>query len=136
MWMMLTGTDDVESTITLQQQLQDLFLHGGFLLRRWNSSQPHVEQAIFPGIRESRDVHPISDSEHAYTKTLGLEWDTITDAFHLTISKLPSSAIMMKKIVISDNYSKGVRRPGVVRPGYSQHEDFVTASLGRASWLG
>ncbi len=72
------------------------------MLRKWNSSHPRVVQAIFPDIRESRDVHPISDSEHAYTKTLGLEWNTITDEFHLTISKLPSSEIMTKRILLSD----------------------------------
>ena len=43
----LTGADNIESAITLQRQLQDLFTCGGFLLRKWNSSEPSVEDAIF-----------------------------------------------------------------------------------------
>ena len=35
----LTGADDIESIISLQRQFQDLFIHGGFMLRRWNSSE-------------------------------------------------------------------------------------------------
>lgn len=43
----LTGADNVESAITIQRQLQDLFTRGGFLLRNWNSSDPRVLQAIW-----------------------------------------------------------------------------------------
>ena len=32
----LTGADSTEEAIKLQRQLQDLFSHGGFLLRKWN----------------------------------------------------------------------------------------------------
>ena len=98
----LTGANNVESAITLQRQLQDLFLHGGFMLRKWNSSEPLVLQAIFPDLRESKEVHSISSSEQDYTKTLGLEWNTTTDMFHITISKLPPSEAMTKRILISD----------------------------------
>ena len=98
----LTGADDVESAITLQRQLQDLFIHGGFMLRKWNSSEPLVLQAIFPDLRESKEVHSISSSEQDYTKTLGLEWNTATDMFHITISELPSSEAVTKRILISD----------------------------------
>ena len=55
----LTGAEDIESAITLQRQLQDLFTSGGFMLRKWNSSEPLVLQTIFPDLRESREIHPI-----------------------------------------------------------------------------
>ena len=32
----LTGAHSTEEAIKLQRQLQDLFSHGGFLLRKWN----------------------------------------------------------------------------------------------------
>ena len=38
----LAGADDVETAITLQSQLQELFSRGGFLLRKWNSSEASV----------------------------------------------------------------------------------------------
>ena len=97
----LTGADDIKTAIALQGQLQDLFSHGGFLLRKWNSSESLVLQAIPPDLRESKEVHPISDM-NGYTKTLGVEWNTTTDMFRLTISELPSSDIVTKRILASD----------------------------------
>ena len=38
----LTGADAVEEAVELQSQLQDLFSCGGFLLRKWNSSDQRV----------------------------------------------------------------------------------------------
>ena len=98
----LTGADDVESAITLQRQLQDLFAHGGFMLRKWNSSEPLVLQAILPELLESKEVHSISGLEKGYTKTLGLEWNTAIDTFRVTISKFPPSETVTKRILISD----------------------------------
>ena len=98
----LTGADSVESAITLQRQLQDLFVCGGFFLRKWNSSDPRVLQAIFPDLREPREIHPISGLKHDYTKTLGLEWNTATDTFHMTVSKLSSFETVTKRILVSD----------------------------------
>lgn len=98
----LMGADSIDSAIALQRQLQDLFTHGGFLLRKWNSSEPTVLHAILPELRESQDVHPISDSDHDHTKTLGLQWDTTTDTFRLTVSKLHASDVVTKRTLVSD----------------------------------
>ena len=46
-------------------------------------------------------MHPITDAND-YTKTLGLKWNTATDQFHLTFSKLPSSEEFTKRILASD----------------------------------
>ena len=98
----LAGAEDVVSAITLQRQLQDLFTSGCFLLRKWNSSNPRVLQAIFPDLREQKEIHPISGSEPNYTTTLGLEWNTASDAFHLTVAKQPPSETMTKRALVSD----------------------------------
>ena len=45
-------------------------------------------------------MHFISDV--GYTKTLGLEWNTTTDMFHLTISKSPPPSIVTKRALASD----------------------------------
>ena len=42
----LTGADSVQEAIELQGELQDLFSKGGFLLRKWNSSNPSVLQHL------------------------------------------------------------------------------------------
>ena len=97
----LTGANDVKTAITLQEQLQVLFSRGGFLLRKWNSSEASVLRGFSPELWEYREVHPISDAS-GYTKTLGIEWNTATDQFRLTISKLPLSENVTKRILVSD----------------------------------
>ena len=58
----LIGADDTKTATTLRGQLCDLFSHGGFVLRKWNSSDPTVLQTIPPDFRDSKEVLPISDS--------------------------------------------------------------------------
>ena len=96
----LTGSDNIESAITLQRQLQDLLACGGFLLRKWNSNESLVLEAIWPEIQESKEVHSISGSQH--TQTLCLEWNTSTDMFYITTSKLLPTESMTKRILVSD----------------------------------
>ena len=84
----LTGADNVEMAIKLQQELQCLLSHGGFLLRKWNSSNLAVLQNIDPDIRDSEAIHHIHDGRES-TKTLGLEWNTKSDEFCLTVNNVP-----------------------------------------------
>ena len=51
----LTGADSEEEGIQMQTQLQDLFAKADFLLRKWNSSNPTVLQAISPELRDLTD---------------------------------------------------------------------------------
>ena len=44
----VTGADSVDETIELYHQLQSVFSIVGFLLRKWNSSDPRVLQQIEP----------------------------------------------------------------------------------------
>ena len=97
----LTGADDAKTTIVLRRQLQDLFSRGAFLLRKWNSSEPSVLESIPQELQDSKEVHPISDTSN-YTKTLGLEWNTSTDTFRLTISNSPLASFVTKRILVSD----------------------------------
>ena len=98
----LTRADSVESAIVLQRQLQDLFTCGGFFLRKWNSSDPRVLLAIFPDLRDQKEIHPTSGMEAGYTKTLGLEWNTTTDSFHFANTKQSLSQITTKRALVSD----------------------------------
>lgn len=97
----LTGADNVEAAISLHRQLVDLFQRGGFLLRKWSTSDPLVLQSIEPNIRESTEVLDISGVEQ-YTKTLGLVWNTTLDQFHLTINPLPSPDSITKRLLLSN----------------------------------
>ena len=84
----LTGADNTQMTIKLQGELQELFARGGFQLHKWNSNDSNVLQPINPDSRDTQHSHQISDVKES-TRTLGLEWRTDTDQFHLTISQSP-----------------------------------------------
>ena len=81
----LTGADSVEEALQLQKQLQELFSRGGFLLRKWNSSETIILQYITPELRDSQSLHAIPDPDE-YTKTLGIQWNSGLDHFRLTVS--------------------------------------------------
>ena len=92
----LTRADSREEAIQLQKQLQDLFTCGGFLLRKWNSSDPSILDHIPPELRDCREVHNISDADQQ-TKTLCFLWNTQFDQFHLTVADLPSLDCITKR---------------------------------------
>ena len=97
----LTGSDDITTAIRLQKELQEMFLKGGFQLHKWNSSEPAVIQQIHPSLRDATDTHLIADTA-ACTKTLGLQWKTDTDQFHVTVSQSPATPEVTKRLLISD----------------------------------
>ena len=55
---------------------------------------------ISPELLENANVHSISDI-NTYTKTLGLQWNTMTDTFQLTIPDLSSSQPITKRVLVS-----------------------------------
>ncbi len=97
----LTGADSVDDAIELQDQLHRMFTKGGFLLRKWNSSEPTVLQHIPPDLKDSKPCLSIPCHEQ-YTKTLGMEWNPGFDHFRLAISRSPSSEGITKRALISD----------------------------------
>ena len=97
----LTGADSVEEATKLQGQLLDLFSRGGFLLCKWNSSESTVLQHIPPELREPQPMLQIPNPD-VYTKTLGFEWNTNMDHFHLTVAELPPLQNITKRVLVSD----------------------------------
>lgn len=97
----LTGADSVEEAVKLQCQLQDLFGKGGFILRKWDSSDPRVLHHVSPELKNSQSTYGIPDPDQ-YTKALGIEWNATMDHFHFTVSDLPSLSSMTKRALVSD----------------------------------
>ena len=97
----LTGADSVEDAISLQKQLQELFTRGGFTLRKWNSSNPSVLRHIPTELKDTQMQCTLPDATE-YTKMLGIEWNTVTDHFRLTIGPLPPQTTLTKRALISD----------------------------------
>ena len=97
----LTGSVSSEEAIELHHELEALFDKGGFLLRKWKVSEPSVLQQIVPGLRDSQCTISISDPE-SYTKTLGIEWNSSTDHFRLTVAALPEVNGLTERALASD----------------------------------
>ena len=97
-----TGADSTEEAIELYHQLHSLFSKAGFLLRKWNSSEPAVLQCIDPEQQDSQSVHIIMDPESEYTKTLGVEWNASLDHFRLSVANLPHLESVTKRTLVSD----------------------------------
>ena len=97
----ITGANSIEEAIELQRQLQDLLSRGGFLLRKWNSNHHAVLQHLPSELKDIHSTHALP-SPDKYTKTLGIEWNTTTDQFRLSISELPPLDCVTKRVLVSD----------------------------------
>ena len=97
----LTGADSVEEAMDLYQQLLDLFAKGGFFLRKWNSSDPHVLCNIKSELQDTQSIHHIPSPDE-YTITIGIEWNASMDHFRLTVASLQETNNMTKRTLVSD----------------------------------
>ena len=97
----LAGADSIDEAIDLHHQLLNLFTKGGFLLRKWSSSDPAVLRHISPELRDAQSTHHIPSPEE-YTKTLGVEWNANLDHFRLTVASLQDIDNVTKRALISD----------------------------------
>jgi hypothetical protein len=98
----LAGADSEEEGIRLQAQLQNLFAEADFLLRKWNSSNPAVLQAISPELRDTQTSLTISESDEIYSKTLGIAWHSVLDHFKLSVTDQPPPENLTKRKLVSD----------------------------------
>ena len=97
----LTGADNVMTAIAIQRELQCLFRKGGFELHKWNSNDQSVMQHIKSTLQDGRNSQEIGERERS-TKTLGIEWVTNVDEFHLTVTEPPTQKELTKRILVSD----------------------------------
>ena len=95
----LTGADSIEETMDLHQQLLNLFAKCGFLLPKWNSSDPRVLCHIKPELQDSQSIHHIPSPDE-YTKTLGIEWNASMDHFRLTVASLQETNNITKRTLV------------------------------------
>ena len=97
----LTGADSIEEAIELQTQLQTLFSKGGFLLRKWNCSDPRVLSNLPAELKDNQTEQALPACDQ-YTKTLGIAWNASKDHFKLTICKPPPPESLTKRALVSD----------------------------------
>ena len=78
----LGGADSRDEAVELQEEMHSLFNRGGFLLRKWNCSDPAVLKGISPDLKDPLATIVLTDTDQ-YTKTLGIEWDASNDHFRV-----------------------------------------------------
>jgi hypothetical protein len=89
----LTGADSEQEAIELQKQLQSLFSRGGFLLRKWNSSESNVLKRLpmYTDLNDCQSNQMLPQSGE-YSRTLGVQWNANMDHFRLTKHRSPMIA--------------------------------------------
>ena len=97
----LVGANSLEEAVRLQEQLQELFARGGFLLRKWKSSEPAVLRHLPASLLDSQISHTIPDPD-GFAKTLGIEWSTSLDCLRLTVAEFPRLESVTKRALVSD----------------------------------
>ena len=129
----LVGAHSSEGAIFLQHQLQELFARGGFSLRKWNCSNPAVLELIPEELKDTQSLCTLPD-EGGYTKTLGVEWNTVMDHFCLKVTELPPIDSVTKRFLISD-VAKTFDILGWFSPS-TINEDPLSMAMGDESELG
>ena len=95
----LYGADDVATARQLRDELIGLTEAGGFRLRKWSSSHPHVLDDLPKTVRLRPEWRDFSAEQPV--KTLGVAWDPSKDEIRYRSSKSVSPAATTKRTVLS-----------------------------------
>ena len=79
----LSGADDVEATVTLQQSLDKMMGRGGFNLTKWASNSKEVLSHIAE--QEQAESSTVDFNASEPLKALGICWNTLTDFFLFSV---------------------------------------------------
>lgn len=80
----LSGADDVEATVKLQQSLDKMMERGGFNLTKWVSNSREVLGHIAE--QEQAEASTVDFNASEPLKPLGICWNTLTDCFLFSVS--------------------------------------------------
>ncbi|XP_077275851.1 uncharacterized protein LOC143904791 [Temnothorax americanus] len=92
------GADSIQKTQNKVAHLNQLYMAGGFLLKKWMSNHLDVLEHIPPDRKITS--HSISFNEGETVYVLGLSWNALTDSFKFTF-ELPTSRTITKRTVMS-----------------------------------
>lgn len=92
----LSGTDDLEETIVLQQQLTALLAKGQFSLRKWRSNDAKILNHLK---EEGKSDNLLMLNKDEPLKTLGLLWNHKTDLLQYSIKERKDSRITKRTVL-------------------------------------
>jgi len=94
---LITGTDDVDTALSLQQELIEMLKKGGFTLRKWSSNHPALLQHLSPEYVERKLL--LSFGNEDVIKVLGLLWNSTTDKLMFCV-RIKQDKVPMKRRVL------------------------------------
>ncbi|CAG9135063.1 unnamed protein product [Plutella xylostella] len=99
----ISGRNTIEEAKILQNELYNLLLKGGFVLKKWATN----EASILEGLPDNykRQQNTIDFKQDESMKTLGLSWNTTEDVFVFNW-QLPQQKSRLTKRVLLSNISK------------------------------
>ncbi|XP_062704177.1 uncharacterized protein LOC134286564 [Aedes albopictus] len=117
--------DTPEEGKQLVEEIIDLTDSAGLTLRKWNSNCEEVLSGLQPHLRDKRAIHEMNNPPPTATvKTLGLVWCPSTDNFQFTVPSWSTTAVITKRVVISDA-SKLFDPLGLVGPVIVETKIFI-----------
>lgn len=96
----LSGADNLDEAILIQDQLRGLMKKGGMNLRKWSSNDSQLLSCI---PEEDHEVGPIQLDEDKSIKALGTYWNTKEDTIEYKVNiPIRGLDIPTKRIILSD----------------------------------
>ncbi len=93
----LSGGETIQEAKTMQQSLCKLLSLCGMVLRKWRSNNKQFLSRILPALVEQADKAELVKSDAI--KTLGIRWDTNSDALLVTTPSTPIEGTVTKRVV-------------------------------------
>ncbi|XP_055634106.1 uncharacterized protein LOC129774399 [Toxorhynchites rutilus septentrionalis] len=98
---LLSGADSINKGKELCSQLIELANSAGLQFRKWASNSHEILESVPIHLRDERTLFEL-DSSCASIKTLGLQWDILSDKFLFEIPKHSRNLPLTKRVVLSD----------------------------------
>ena len=94
---LITGTDEADTALSMQQDLIDMLHKGGFTLRKWSSNYPALLNNLAPEDVERKLLVNVGNEK--VTKALGLLWNSTSDKLMFCVSIKPDRAFTKRSIL-------------------------------------
>lgn len=95
---LLTGTDDLEQAVKLQEQMDKLLERGKFKLRKWRANDERITSRLE---EDGRSDNLLILNRHEALKTLGLLWNSQDDTLQYSVFNA-GERIMTKRLILSE----------------------------------
>jgi len=94
---LITGTNDVDTALSMQQDLIEMQSKGGFTLRKWSSNHPALLQHLAPEDAERNLL--VNFGNEGVIKALGLLWNSTTDKLNFCVPFNQDTALTKRSVL-------------------------------------